>query len=71
MYCRGCGAEIREEAEICPECGIRQKPSGVEISSDGLTEEYSVTVWIGSIILGLTRRCQETAGEVTRDDREC
>lgn len=27
-YCRDCGNEIKAEAEICPECGIRQQPPG-------------------------------------------
>lgn len=26
VYCRECGAEIRRKAEICPECGVRQRP---------------------------------------------
>lgn len=26
VYCRSCGEIILEEAEICPECGVRQKP---------------------------------------------
>lgn len=26
VYCRDCGAEIAARAEICPECGIRQRP---------------------------------------------
>ena len=25
MYCSSCGEIIKEEAEICPECGVRQK----------------------------------------------
>lgn len=25
-YCRACGEEIHLEAEICPECGVRQRP---------------------------------------------
>lgn len=25
VYCRECGAEIRRAAEICPECGVRQR----------------------------------------------
>lgn len=25
VYCRDCGAIIKERAEICPECGIRQR----------------------------------------------
>jgi len=26
-YCADCGEVIKKEAEICPECGVRQKPS--------------------------------------------
>lgn len=26
-YCRECGAELNEKAEICPKCGVRQKQS--------------------------------------------
>lgn len=26
VYCRDCGSEIRARAEVCPECGIRQRP---------------------------------------------
>ncbi|WP_136715437.1 zinc ribbon domain-containing protein [Halorientalis salina] len=26
VYCRECGAKIRRAAEICPDCGIRQRP---------------------------------------------
>lgn len=25
MFCSSCGAIIKQEAEICPECGVRQK----------------------------------------------
>lgn len=39
VYCRDCGAEIRRAAEICPECGIRQRPPptnpAVESALDG------------------------------------
>lgn len=37
VYCRECGAEIRRAAEICPECGVRQRPppSAVEGLLDG------------------------------------
>ncbi|WP_435115203.1 DUF5683 domain-containing protein [Halolamina sp. C58] len=28
VYCRDCGAIIREKAEICPECGVRQQSPG-------------------------------------------
>jgi TM2 domain-containing membrane protein YozV len=38
VYCRECGAEIRRASEICPECGVRQRPTGVpalETALDG------------------------------------
>lgn len=25
VFCRSCGKNIKEEAEICPRCGVRQK----------------------------------------------
>jgi TM2 domain-containing membrane protein YozV len=35
VYCRECGAEIRRAAEICPECGVRQRspPSSPAVES--------------------------------------
>ena len=41
VFCRDCGAVIREDAEICPTCGVRQQdpPSNaVESLLDDLTE---------------------------------
>ncbi len=32
MFCKNCGAEIDEKAEICPRCGVRVKP--VPISTE-------------------------------------
>ncbi|WP_158298412.1 zinc ribbon domain-containing protein [Halorubrum sp. SD626R] len=32
-YCSSCGSQIKKEAEICPECGVRQKPAKKEKSS--------------------------------------
>ncbi len=28
VFCRSCGAIIKQEAEICPKCGVRQFPYG-------------------------------------------
>lgn len=38
VFCSSCGAIIRKEAEICPKCGVRQKPppSGAELNTDWL-----------------------------------
>lgn len=32
MFCKNCGSEIDEKAEICPKCGVRVKP--VPISTE-------------------------------------
>lgn len=32
-YCSSCGNKIKKEAEICPECGVRQRPAKKEKSS--------------------------------------
>jgi TM2 domain-containing membrane protein YozV len=37
MFCSSCGAIIKKEAEICPKCGVRQKPSGYDVSKNWLT----------------------------------
>ena len=38
MYCKNCGAEIDEKAEICPKCGVRVKtiPITTEKKSSGI-----------------------------------
>ena len=33
MYCRSCGEIIKKEAEICPECGVRNKSSKADTQS--------------------------------------
>lgn len=35
VYCRECGAELRRVAEICPECGVRQRspPASLPVES--------------------------------------
>ena len=30
VFCRECGAEISEKAEICPKCGVRQKQNNLK-----------------------------------------
>ncbi len=40
-YCRNCGSIISEQAEICPECGVRQRPppqSSIESTVDSALE---------------------------------
>lgn len=40
QYCRSCGSIIKKEAEICPECGVRQQqatgPSSVDRTTAGI-----------------------------------
>jgi uncharacterized membrane protein YhaH (DUF805 family) len=36
VFCSSCGAIIKKEAEICPKCGVRQKPAP---GSAGSTDE--------------------------------
>jgi len=41
-YCKSCGEIIDKEAEICPECGVRQKESpqqNVNVSVDNKNEQ--------------------------------
>lgn len=39
QYCSSCGEIIKKEAEICPHCGVRQKPApgGASGSKDRVT----------------------------------
>ena len=37
QYCSSCGEIIKKEAEICPECGVRQKPAAGAGSKDRTT----------------------------------
>ncbi len=36
-YCSSCGAVIKKEAEICPECGVRQSQPAASSSKDRVT----------------------------------
>jgi len=45
VFCSSCGAAIKKEAEICPKCGVRQKPSpsfGSSASAQKKPWEYFV-----------------------------
>ncbi len=54
VYCRECGEIIRENAEICPECGVRQRsPSGGFDNDAGIAAVASLLVpGAGQIYLG-------------------
>lgn len=56
-YCSSCGEAIKEDAEICPECGVRQQPASgdgsldvVDVLSDGFSRAFRRT---GLILMGL------------------
>lgn len=37
VFCRSCGDPIKEEAEICPECGVRNEKAGRSSSASAST----------------------------------
>ncbi len=59
MFCKNCGAEIDEKAEICPKCGVRVKPVPIstEKKSSGIAAIASffilIFIGIGLILLPL------------------
>jgi len=36
MYCKNCGAQIDDKAEICPKCGVRNKASPTGEKNPGI-----------------------------------
>lgn len=54
-FCRACGAEILDETEICPKCGVRQKPA--QVKNPGLAAVASFFLgWIRSNIQWTNRK---------------
>jgi TM2 domain-containing membrane protein YozV len=49
IFCSSCGAIIKREAEICPKCGVRQKPIPVARMNVG---SNWLTILLLSIFLG-------------------
>lgn len=47
MYCRSCGEIIKREAEICPHCGVRNKPSSSSKNSKDYETNVSNNWWYG------------------------
>jgi TM2 domain-containing membrane protein YozV len=43
-FCSSCGKPIKKEAEICPNCGVRQKTSPQNLKSPGLAAILSVLI---------------------------
>lgn len=56
-FCTTCGAELVDEAVICPKCGVAvpntQQPAAPAQTS-GLTTAAKVFMIIGTIVMGLT-----------------
>lgn len=48
QFCSSCGEIIKKEAEICPECGVRQKSSG----GTGTSSKDRTTAGILALLLG-------------------
>jgi TM2 domain-containing membrane protein YozV len=48
QYCSSCGEIIKKEAEICPHCGVRQKPA-VPSSSKDRTTAGILAILLGGI----------------------
>jgi TM2 domain-containing membrane protein YozV len=55
VYCRECGAEIRRGAEICPECGVRQRAPPASEPVAGLLDGRNplVAVLLSTLFPGL------------------
>lgn len=53
-YCRNCGEIIDAQAEICPECGVRQRPPDTGVGNDsGIAAVASLVIpGAGQIYLG-------------------
>lgn len=42
MYCKNCGAQIDDRAEICPKCGVRNRASSAGGKNPGVAAIASV-----------------------------
>lgn len=51
QYCSSCGEVIKKQAEICPECGVRQQDSSKPSSSGG-SQKSRTTAGILALFLG-------------------
>jgi uncharacterized membrane protein YhaH (DUF805 family) len=58
VYCSSCGAIIKKEAEICPKCGVRQRPVSVSSRKNGLDYFADVMKKYAVIFIGRARRAE-------------
>ncbi|MBN2880411.1 MAG: TM2 domain-containing protein [Clostridia bacterium] len=63
MYCKNCGKEIDDNAQVCPECGVNQRSTGRSIQDAsksrlvvGLIGIFLGVLGIHNFILGYTNR---------------
>lgn len=50
-YCRKCGGEVHEDAEICVHCGCRVKEAPIISSNDGVkAARFALTFFLGFIV---------------------
>lgn len=49
QYCSSCGELIKKEAEICPECGVRQSTGAVTSSSKDRTTAGILALLLGGL----------------------
>ncbi len=52
-YCRDCGAEILDNAEICPKCGCRQMSPRYSVYDANASERSRLTALLLCIFLGI------------------
>ena len=52
-YCRDCGAEILDNAEICPKCGCRQMNGRYSVSLEDVSDRSRLTALLLCIFLGV------------------
>lgn len=54
-YCRDCGAEILDNAEICPKCGCRQRGKGYRDDESGKSRLTALLLCIFFGVIGIHR----------------
>jgi len=60
QFCSSCGETIKKEAEVCPECGVRQQSSsasekdpGIAALLSAITSGWAGQMYNGQILRGL------------------
>ncbi|WP_435332925.1 zinc ribbon domain-containing protein [Haloarchaeobius sp. TZWWS8] len=51
VFCRDCGETISKRAEICPECGIRQRSPGGGSSAAGFEDKQPGIAAVASLVI--------------------